>query len=85
MIIICKICGQFVCPPACPEFDGYVTGLGNATSECEICGVRNYEGDGHFMKNGKAICSECTEELISPELLEFLDLADIKEFFDMLL
>ena len=85
VIIICKICGQFVCPPACPEFDGYVAGLGSAKSECETCGVRNYDGDGHFIKNGKAICIDCAEELISQELLEFLDCVDIKDFFEMLL
>ena len=84
MIIICKICCQYICPPKCPEFDGYVVGLGSATSECEICGARNYEGDGHFVINGKAICQECSNELIPQELLDFLDLSDTQEFFDLL-
>lgn len=84
MIIICKICGQYICPSSCPEFDGYVAGLGSASGECEICGARVYSGDGHFIRGNKIICKDCAEELISPELLEFLDLADLKEFFELL-
>ena len=85
MIIICKICGQYTCPSSCPEFDGYIVGIGSASGECEICGARIYEGDEYFRKNGKALCEDCAEELISQELLDFLGCADIKDFFDMLL
>lgn len=85
MIIICKICGQYSCPSSCPEFNGFVAGLGTSIGECEICSARVYDDDGHFVKNGKILCQDCAEELISPELLEFLDCADIKDFFDMLL
>ena len=74
-----------MCPSSCPEFDGYVVGLGNAIGECEICASRVYEDDGHFIRNGKILCQDCAKELISPELLEFLDCAEIKDFFDMLL
>ena len=84
MIFICKICGQYSCPSSCPEFDGYVPGLGNADGECEICGARVYSGDGHFVSNGKIICGDCAEELVSDELLELLGLADLKEFFELL-
>ena len=85
MINICKICGQYNCPPACPSFDGFVAGLGSSIGECEVCGSRAYSDDTYFEKNGKILCKDCAEELISPELLDFLDFADIKEFFDMLL
>ena len=74
-----------MCPSSCPEFDGYVVGLGDALGECEICSSRVYEHDGHLVKNGKNLCKECAQELIPLELLEFLDCADIVEFFDMLL
>lgn len=74
-----------MCPSSCPEFDGFVVGLGNSLGECEICSERAYENDGHYIKNGKILCKECAKELISPELLEFLDLTDIQDFFDMLL
>ena len=85
MINICKICGQYSCPSSCPEFDGFVEGLGNALGECEICSSRCYTDDGHFCKDDKYLCVECAEILISPELLQYLDCVDIKEFFDMLL
>lgn len=84
MIIICKICGQYKCPSSCPEFNGYVAGLGYSTGTCELCGSRAYGDDGHYPINGKIICQECAEEIVSPDLLELLDCADIKEFFEML-
>ena len=84
MIIICKICKQYVCPASCPEFLGYVAGLESASGECEICSSRVYEGDGHHYVNGKSLCSECAEEIVSRDLLDLLECADIKEFFDLL-
>ena len=74
-----------MCPSSCPEFDGFVPGLGASVGECDICSALAYEDDGYLIKNGKILCEECAKELISPELLDFLDCADIKDFFDMLL
>ena len=85
VIIICKICNQYFCPPACPNFDGFVVGLGSSVAECEICSTRLYDGDVPFEKNGKFLCQDCASDLISQDLLDFLDCADIKDFFDMLL
>ena len=84
MIIICEICKQYSCPASCPEFDGYVTGLGESIGACELCGCRAYEDEECYAVNGKIICQDCAEELVSQELLELFDLADVKEFFDML-
>lgn len=84
MIIICEYCGQYICPSACPNFEGYVAGLGSSIGNCSVCESRVYDEDGHQEKNGKILCAECAEELVSPELLEFLDCTDIEEFFDML-
>ena len=36
-------------------------------------------------KNGKLLCEDCANELTSPELLDFLDCINLKDFFDMLL
>jgi hypothetical protein len=36
------------------------------------------------MKNEKYLCEHCASELISPELLAFLDCEDTEDFFDML-
>jgi hypothetical protein len=74
-----------MCPSSCPEFDGYLADLGSSVGKCEICSSRAYEYDGHFIKNHKILCKECAEELISQELLDFLDCDDVKDFFDMLL
>ena len=84
MIIICDYCKMSVCPSACPSFEGEVPGLTSTNSTCEICGVKIYEEDEFYKPNKKLICQECAEELVSPELLELLDCADIKEFFDLL-
>ena len=84
MIIICKICGQYRCPSSCPEFDGYVAGLGRSIGSCELCGARAYDDDGHYSVNNKIICPDCAEEIVSPDFLELLECADIKEFFEML-
>ncbi len=75
---------QYECPSSCPNFDGYVSGVGSRIGECTVCEQGIYEDDKHYIKNGKFLCSECAEEFISPELLEFLDCSDIKDFFDML-
>jgi hypothetical protein len=85
VIIICKICNKYFCPPSCPNFDGFVVGVGSSVGECEICSSRIYADDVQFEKNGKFLCQDCAEELISLELLGFLDLTDIKDFFDVLL
>ena len=85
MIIICDYCKMSVCPSSCPSFEGKVAGLDSLDATCEVCGARLYEGDEIYRPNGKIICGECAEELVSPELLELLDCADIKEFFDSLL
>ena len=74
-----------VCPASCPSFEGRVVGLEALNISCEVCGVRLYREDEVFSYHGKTICRECSEELVSPELLELLDCADIKDFFDMLL
>lgn len=74
-----------MCPSSCPEFDGFVSGLGFSLGECNMCSARVYEGDEYYEKNGKILCEECAKELISPELLELLECTDIKDFFDMLL
>ena len=84
MIIICEICGQYICPACCPEFNGYVPGLGKSTGLCELCGSRVYDGDGHHIVNAKVICGDCAEEIVSPDLLELFECADINDFFQML-
>ena len=84
MIIICKICGQYVCPSSCPEFSGYVVGVGISIGNCELCGTRVYEDDEYFCVNDKKICRECAEEIVSPDLLDLLGCADMNEFFEML-
>lgn len=85
MIIICDYCKNYVCPSTCPSFDGYMPSLGESVAICSTCEQRLYEDEEIYCYNDKYICKECAEELIPSELLEFLDCADIKEFFDMLL
>lgn len=75
---------QYECPASCPNFDGYVSGAGIRLGECAYCEQGIHEDDEYYSKNGKLLCKDCAEELISPELLDFLDCESIKDFFDML-
>ena len=84
MIIICEYCRQYECPPSCPSFIGNISGVGSRIGRCDSCESNIYEDDKYYRKGEKMLCSECAEELISPELLEFLGCEDIKDFFDML-
>ena len=81
MILICKICGQYICSASCPGFEGRVVGLGMPCATCSVCETGVYNEEEHYTKNGKVLCKECAMELISPELLDFLDCADIDDFF----
>ena len=84
MIIICKYCGQYTCPSSCPSFDGNVAGLGARKGACARCETNVYDGEGYFEKNGKILCRDCAEELVSTELLDFLDCENLNDFFDLL-
>ena len=84
MIIICEFCRQYECPSSCPTFDGYISGAGAYIGKCDYCDQGIFEDDKYYKFGEKILCSECAEELISPELLDFLDCESIKDFFDML-
>lgn len=55
-----------------------------STGECAVCEERIYADDVHFSREGKLLCEECAGALISTELLRFLELDDINDFFEML-
>ena len=84
VIIICEICESYVCPSACPNFDGRVVGVGSPIGVCLECGGHIYDGDVHFCRDNKILCAECAEKLIPSELLSFLGCEDINDFFEML-
>ena len=81
---MCEYCRQYECLPACPSFDGHTTELGSSTGKCAFCDGNIYDCDEYYAKNDKILCAECAEELVSPELLDFLGCETIKDFFDML-
>lgn len=84
MIIICDICRLYTCPTACPSYEGKNVLLGDSVGECSVCGARVYNDDEHYTHDGKMLCVECAEELLSPELLAFFGCDTITEFFEML-
>ena len=84
VIIICDECKKYVCPSSCPSFGGRGVGTEAMIGECTRCQVRLYSDDAYFEREGRHICAECAEELISDELLDILNCSDIKEFFEML-
>jgi hypothetical protein len=81
---MCDYCRQYSCPSSCPSYDGNLAGLDKELGTCFLCEERVYPDEKHFMKNEKYLCEHCASELISPELLAFLDCEDTEDFFDML-
>ena len=84
MIIICDYCQKYVCPSSCPNFEGYEVGLGYSQKRCSLCEGRIYDEEQYYSYEGKTVCQECAQELISQELLALLECKNIQEFFDLL-
>lgn len=84
MIIICDECKQYVCPSSCPSYEGRSLNSSELVGACSRCDEILFFGDEYYRREGGILCRECAEELVSSELLDFLDCDDVKDFFDML-
>ena len=84
VIIICDCCGFYICPSSCPNFNGRLVSLGYPIGECYNCLSDVYSEEPHHVHDGRILCEKCASEVVSVELLEYLDCENIKEFFSLL-
>ena len=84
MIIICDECGQYFCPDSCPNFSGFIVGIGDPVRVCSLCESALYRKDKYFVFRDRTVCADCAERLIPPELLDLLDCFSPEDFFDLL-
>ena len=60
---MCAICRRYICPSACPSFEGASAELGRRLSVCTSCGGAIYESDEYVINYGKPYCKSCFERL----------------------
>ena len=60
---MCAICRRYICPSACPSFEGASAELGRRLSVCTSCGGAIYESDEYVINYGKPYCKRCAERL----------------------
>ena len=56
---MCDICKKFICPPACPSYDGRSAEHGKRIAVCAICKEPIYLGDLYFASTKLILCSRC--------------------------
>jgi hypothetical protein len=54
---MCDICKKFICPPACPSYDGRSAEHGKRIADCAICKEPIYLGDLCFARTKLVLCS----------------------------
>ena len=59
---MCDVCGGYVCPPNCPNNNGYSAERGRAIGYCCICGEVIYICSDFYRVRGCFYCSDCYEE-----------------------
>ncbi len=60
---MCKICEFFICPPACPSYDGESAEYGKPLGRCDGCGDYVYEGDLYYVEKRKIFCADCAQAI----------------------
>ena len=56
---MCNICRKFICPPACPSYEGRSSERGLRVAVCRICGEFIYRGGGRFLNDRHPLCFDC--------------------------
>ena len=62
---MCRICGKYICPASCPEYEGRSAERGVMIGLCGGCGGRICEYDFFVYSYGKPYCLDCYIELIA--------------------
>ena len=60
---MCRICGKYICPPACPSYEGESAERGRRTGWCRGCGEALFEYDEVRYSGGKPYCFACYIEV----------------------
>ena len=81
---MCNYCEKSNCPSSCPEFDGYIPGIGQPVATCGLCGADIYRGDRYIDDENCPICAECASETELDELVVLSHSEDFWEVFSQL-
>ncbi len=60
---MCRICGKYICPPACPSYDGESAERGRRIGFCASCNRTLCEYDYIGYSNGKPYCLDCYRQV----------------------
>ena len=58
---MCAICRRYICPSACPSFEGESAELGKRLFVCSMCDEPIYETDEYGIRYGNPYCKKCIE------------------------
>lgn len=59
---MCAICRMYICPAACPSYEGKSLERGKPVAQCEECGEYIYADDTNIIINKNfALCRFCKE------------------------
>jgi len=72
---MCKTCGRYICPPACPEYSAKSATRGAIYGSCHECGEIIYRDDNYIRKCEILYCEKCssTEEFQRRAWLDFFE------------
>ncbi|MBP3314184.1 MAG: hypothetical protein J6M03_00035 [Clostridia bacterium] len=56
---MCEICRRFICPPACPSYNGRNVEYGRRRGVCASCGKELYSSDEIYGSFTKILCKKC--------------------------
>ena len=56
---MCRICGKFICPPPCPNYEGDSAERGKRVAVCSNCECSICEEDEIRFKYGFPYCLDC--------------------------
>ena len=74
---MCEECPRVVCDASCPFSAG-----GEQSATCEVCGEVLFADDDFFLRDRRAVCASCAENLTLDDLLTLTDLRDVSDLLD---
>lgn len=81
---MCKQCHQSFCDAFCPNFSGYLPGVGSPSAQCSACGDDIYPEQFYYLIGDRAFCQDCLEGLQVTELAEVLDFSRVSDLIEEL-
>ena len=81
---MCKECQKIYCDPTCPEYSGYIPGVGAPTNHCVSCESGIYPGELYYVIGDDAICEDCALSLDTGWLAELFGFENISQLIEAL-